>query len=206
MGIQSAASGNRTSCWSTGSLPSMSILGIGRDIFIDDNSKNGPSLGGGIKGYMPQSLPRHDNSNDFAQTRFTLRDSWNTTKYSGQDGSRKTRIVTPFRAVMNAGDVLSRQDYSCGGSCQTPQSIPGVHGIKHHLGSVRGSCVPSVVYSALQMNVLIPAAACNGKFVYDGSDYTTFLKQRAINKNYNDRSFGGNNSSGSQSALRAIRH
>jgi hypothetical protein len=31
------------------------------------------------------------------------------------------------------------------------------------------------------------------------------LKQQALNKNYNDLSFGGDNSSASQSAYRAIR-
>ena len=55
------------------------------------------------------------------------------------------------------------------------------------------------------MNSLVPASACNGKFVYDGSDYTTYLKQRAINKNYNDISFGGDDYSGGQVAMRAIR-
>ena len=51
----------------------------------------------------------------------------------------------------------------------------------------------------------IPAAACNVKYVYDSSDYTTYLKQRAVNKNYNDLSYGGDDSNSSQSAQRAIR-
>jgi hypothetical protein len=203
--IHSAASGNRTTCFTTGGLPSMSLVGLGTNIYINGNPANGVSLGGGLKGLMPQPIIVHNNDSSFARTRFTLKDSWNTTKYSGQNGLRNTRIITPFRAVMNAGDVLSRQEYSCGGTCQTPQSIPGLHGLKQHFGCVSGSCVPSVVYSALQMNLAVPAAACNVKFVYDGSDYTTYLKQRAINKNYNDRSFGGNESSGAQVAMRAIR-
>jgi len=203
--IHSAASGNRTTGFTTGGLPSMSLVGLGTNIYINGNPANGVSLGGGLKGLMPQPIIVHNNDSSFARTRFTLKDSWNTTKYSGQNGLRNTRIITPFRAVMNAGDVLSRQEYSCGGTCQTPQSIPGLHGLKQHFGSVSGSCVPSVVYSALQMNLAVPAAACNVKFVYDGSDYTTYLKQRAINKNYNDRSFGGNESSGAQVAMRAIR-
>ena len=51
-------------------------------------------------------------ADDFAQTRFTLREAWNTTRYSGQDGLGNKRIITPFRAVNNAGDVLSRKNYS----------------------------------------------------------------------------------------------
>jgi hypothetical protein len=61
------------------------------------------------------------------------------------------------------------------------------------------------VYSTYQLDTSIPAAACNVKYVYDSSDYTTYLKQKAINKNYNDLSYGGNDSSGSQSAYRAAR-
>jgi hypothetical protein len=40
--------------------------------------------------------------------------------------------------------------------------------------------------------------------VYDGSDYTRFRKQMAVNRNYNDAGFGGANNA-AQSAIRAIR-
>lgn len=52
----------------------------------------------------------------------------------------------------------------------------------------------------------IPSSTCNVKYVYDGSDYTTFKKNQAINRTYNDYSFGGNASSGSQSAWRRVHH
>ena len=45
----------------------------------------------------------------------------------------------------------------------------------------------------------------NGKYVYDSSDYITYLKQKAVNKNYNDLSNGGDDFKASQSAQRAIR-
>ncbi len=170
------------------------INGVGRDILIT-GSKSGVSLGGGIKGFMPQPIVDHDNSAEFSTTRFTLREAWNTTKYSGQNGLGNKRIITPFRAVNNAGDVLSRKNYSCGGSCQTFQSRPGLSGLRQRFGAIQGMCDQS----------LIPPSACNVKFVYDGSDYTTYLRQRASNKNYNDRSFGGNDYSAQQSAYRAIR-
>jgi hypothetical protein len=51
----------------------------------------------------------------------------------------------------------------------------------------------------------VPSSTCNVKFVYDGSDYTKFKKNQAINRNYNDRSFGGNDYNTSQSAIRHIR-
>ncbi len=66
--------------------------------------------------------------------------------------------------------------------------------------------MPSTAFNSLQLNsVEIPASACNGRFVYDSSDYVTYLKQKAVNKNYNDLSYGGNDNNASQSALRAIR-
>jgi hypothetical protein len=173
------------------------IIGIGKDIptVVKGKATNGIVLGGGIKGRMPQSDVTNYHDDEFAQTRFTLREAWNTTNYSGQNGLGNTRIITPFRAVNNAGDVLSRRNYSCGGSCQTFQSRPNLKGLRQRFGAIQNICDET----------LIPPAACNVKYVYDSSNYTTFLKQQAVNRNYNDRSFGGNDYSTSQSAIRAIK-
>jgi hypothetical protein len=165
------------------------------------------SPGGAIQGWMPQTTQNVDKTYpEFEQIRWTLKEAWNT-KYRGQlrRNGLKQSITTPFRAVNNAGDLLSRDNYSCGGTCQTPQSRPGLHGLRTHFGSVQSSCIPSATYSSLQLINNIPAAACNVKYVYDSSDYTTYLKQRAVNKNYNDYSYGGDDSNSSQSAQRAIR-
>ena len=117
----------------------------------------------------------------------------------------KKPITTPFRAVNNAGDLLSRLNYSCGGSCQSFQSRPGLRGLRNHFGAVQDTCIPSATYSNLQLLSNIPASACNVKYVYDSSDYVTYLKQKAVNKNYNDLTYGGDQSNTSQSAIRAIR-
>ena len=156
---------------------------------------------------MPQEIQNVDKRYpEFEQIRFTLKNAWNTTYPSQLKESGLTRsIVTPFRAINNAGDILSRLNYSCGGTCQTFQSRPNLKGLKQHFGSVQKSCIPSATYSNLQLNDKIPASACNVKYVYDSSDYITFLKQQAVNKNYNDLSYGGDQSKASQSALRAIR-
>ena len=167
--------------------------------------KNSP--GGAIQGWMPQATVDTDKTYiDYEQIRFTLKQSWNTT-YPSQlrESNLKQTITTPFRAVNNAGDILSRLNYSCGGTCQSFQSRPGLNGLKQRFGSIQKTCIPSATYSNLQLNDKIPAAACNVKYVYDSSDYTTYLKQKAVNKNYNDLSYGGNDYSGSQSAYRAIR-
>jgi hypothetical protein len=202
VGVGFSPSSSGRSGWSTGGLGDLVriISGLGYNI---NNKSGAPLLGGGLRGIMPQPLVDHDNSDEFARTRFYLKDAWNTSSVSGS--SHPKRIIGPFRAVNNAGDILSRQDYSCGGTCQSYQSRPGLSGLRGRFGSNSNSCSPSVLYSANQINPGVPASTCNGKFVYDSSDYINFKKKQAINRNFNDRSFGGNESSGAQSAMRAIR-
>lgn len=165
------------------------------------------NAGGAIQGWMPQTTQNVDKRySEYEQIRYTLKNAWNTTYPSQLKRNNLTRsITTPFRAVNNAGDLLSRDNYSCGGTCQTPQSRPGLRGLKNHFGSVSASCTPSAAYNTLQLIKNVPAAACNVKYVYDSSDYITYLKQKAINKNYNDFSNGGDDYKSSQSAQRAIR-
>lgn len=197
IGVSNRRSATGSSGFTTGSLGSLLALvsGIGYPY-----NGPGPKLGGGLPGLMPQPIVDHDNSDQFARTRFTLRDAWNTTSYSGSSNSK--RITTPFRAVNNAGDLLSRQNYSCGGTCQTPQSRPGLNGLRQRFGSTSASCQPSVLWSSLQQDIAIPSSTCNVKWVYDGSDYIRFKKDQAVNRNYNDRSFGGNDYNTSQTAIR----
>ena len=181
--------------------PSNGSGGMASIFVVDKNSS-----GGAIRGYMPQTLIKTDKDyKEFEQIRFTLKQSWNTTYPSQLTKSNKKAIITPFRAVNNAGDLLSREYYSCGGPCQSFQSRPGLKGLSQRFGSVQTTCIPSAIYSQLQLLNNIPASACNVKYVYDSSDYVTYLKQKAVNKNYNDLSYGGDQSNTSQSAIRAIR-
>ena len=152
-------------------------------------------LGQGIPGFIPQATLDTLNNDLFSQTRFTLKQAWNTTYPNQLKSSGLKRVIGPFRAVNNSGDILSRKDYSCGGACQTFQHRPGLFGLRGKFGAIHSVCDGTNV----------PPASCNVKYVYDSSDYITFLKQQAVNKNYNDLSYGGNKYSGSQSAYRAIR-
>jgi hypothetical protein len=163
--------------------------------------------GGAINGYMPKQTQNVDKRyTEFEHIRFTLKNAWNTSyKRQLRQNNIKKSITTPFRAVNNAGDLLSRQNYSCGGTCQTFQSRPGLKGLRTRFGSVQNTCIPSFIGNSLQLINDIPASACNVKYVYDSSDYITYLKQNAVNKNYNDLKYGGNDNSSSQSAIRAIR-
>jgi len=150
-------------------------------------------LGGGFKGIMPIPTEKHENDDEFAQIRFTLKNSWNTNYISQLNGKKAAN--SPYRIVNNAGDLLSRENYSCGGPCQTFQSRPGLHGLRTHFGAIQDLCDGTKV----------PPASCNVKYVADSSDYIRFRKNQAINRNYNDRSFGGDDYSSSQSAYRAVR-
>jgi len=159
-------------------------------------SRGYSTLGKGLKGFIPQkTIDTNDIFSETEQQRFQLKQAWNTNYQSQLITSKRGRVITPFRAVNNSGDILSRKDYSCGGSCQSFQSRPNLRGLKHRFGAMQNSCD----------NTFVPAASCNVKYVYDSSDYLTYLKQKAIVKNYNDLSNGGDDSSTSQSAIRAIR-
>ena len=171
-------------------------------------AKNPSSPGGAIQGYMPQTTQNVDKRYpEYEQIRYTLKNAWNTTYPSQLRAANlpKRTITTPFRAVNNAGDLLSRENYSCGGSCQSFQSRPGLKGLSIRFGATSTSCTPSTAYNTLQLNRSVPSATCNVKWVYDSSDYITYLKQKAVNKNYNDLSYGGDEFKSSQSAQRAIR-
>jgi hypothetical protein len=152
-------------------------------------------LGKGINGFIPQAVTDTNNFDEYAQIRFTLRQAWNNTYPSQLKKSNVKRIITPFRAINNAGDILCREYYSCGGPCQTFQNRPGLFGLRGHFGAIHSHCDGTSV----------PPSACNTKYVYDSSDYITYLRNNAINKNYNDYSNGGDDFNTSQSSIRHVR-
>ena len=155
-------------------------------------SYGGSNLGGGpFDGFSPTQTITNYKSGDDARMRTVLRRGWNTQYARGQVGSYK-RITTPFRAVNNLGDFLSRVDYSCGGPNPSHSNVPGN---SRGIGSIPQRCDGTG----------IAASSCNVKFVPDSSDYTTFKKQRAANYTYNDLKFGGDQSNGSYVFRMAVR-
>lgn len=154
------------------------------------------TLGGGVKGIAPTPVINGTlkGSSELETMRFTLRKAWNGLAASESYNGRAP-AATPFRVVNNAGDYLSRQYYTSGGSNQVTTAKQSI--TSGWRGSAGGVHVNADTTG-------IPSSTCNTKFVYDGSDYTRFRKQMAINRNYNDAGFGGANN-GSQSAIRAIR-
>lgn len=150
------------------------------------------SLGGGpFKGYSPAQTITNYKDSEQTSIRRILRNSWNNQQAVGTVNGNK-RIITPFRAVNNLGDFLSRQNYVCGGSNQVNADKPGW---KSRIGSIISQCDGTGV----------AAGSGNMRYVPDSSDYIRYRKQRAIGKTYNDLKNGGDESNGSYVALMAIR-
>jgi len=150
------------------------------------------SLGGGpYNGFSPkQTINTYKNMDD-ASTRRQLRDSWNTANALGTINNYN-RVITPFRAVNNLGDFLSRKNYNSGGSNQVNADKPGY---KSRIGTLWTNTDSTG----------IPAYSGNPKFVSDSSDYIKFKRQQAANKTYNDLSNGGDDSNGSYVAIMRVR-
>jgi hypothetical protein len=99
-----------------------------------------------------------------------LRSVWNT-NYSCKKNSG--RAIGGFRAVMNAGDYLSRVNSACGGPNQVT-SRPGMMVMSTKDGVVGGPCDQSKP----------PIASTNVKYVYDSSDFTRYRKEKSMNEGY----------------------
>ncbi len=160
------------------------------------------NLGGGFPGIAPTLTGSGGGvdggsgmvgSSERSIERFSLVQAWNGAAATGTINGYQ-RKIGPFRAVYNAGDFLSRPNYTSGGSNQVNNVRGGLTGYKVLGGAIQ----------ARPDTTGIPSATCNPKFVYDGSDYIRFRKLQAINRNYNDYSFGGDQFNTSQSAWRRV--
>lgn len=150
------------------------------------------ALGGGpYNGFSPVQTITNYKDSEQTTIRRILRNSWNNQQAVGTINGKK-RIITPFRAVNNLGDFLSRQNYVCGGSNQVNADKPGW---KNKIGSIISQCDGTGV----------AAGSGNMRHVPDSSDYIRYKKQRAIGKTYNDLKNGGDQSNGSYVSLMAIR-
>jgi hypothetical protein len=152
---------------------------------------NTDKLGGPFRGYSPQQTINNYKDSESVMTRRVLRQSWNTPQ-ARKNMNGYYRVTTPFRAVNNLGDYLSRNNYACGGSNQVNASRPGWKSI---IGNINSVCDGTG----------IAGSYANNRFVSDSSDYTTYRKQNAINHTYNDLTNGGDQSNASYTNLLAVR-
>ena len=151
-------------------------------------------LGGPFTGFSAKQTLLNEKDGHQTSTRTILRNAWNTSYATGKYNGLN-RKIGPFRAVNNAGDFLSRENYKCGGPTPMSKCSIGWCGSKIYLGSQNDQCDSTGV----------PASSTNVRYVYDSSDYITFRRQQALNRNYNDLKNGGDDSNGSYVDLMAIR-
>ena len=157
-------------------------------------------LGGGIHGVQPKLIGGGAGANgssgmDGASTRGlarkVLRIGFGRFNQD-EEGHIVKKVITPFRQAYNAGDPNGYINQSSTG------------GESNHLNSVGLSSSLRVYARASGVKFNGNATfAGNPKFVYAGDDYVRFKKLAAINKTYNDKSFGGDESNASFTSLMA---
>lgn len=205
--------------------------------------KGHPSqLGGGIAGGQPKGGllgggagstggSGMTGSSERGRSRFVLRRAFgNMSLWSnrGDDGKVESggsalamrreggHCITPFRAAMNAGDVLGTRNqipYVSGDGmtwvARPSNQVNNVRrasnaGIKTLSGPVRSKPWKEDAGDVGQAKGSLWSG--NQTYVYDSSDYIRFKKLQAKNSNYNDKSFGGDQNFASQVALGRVRH
>jgi hypothetical protein len=135
--------------------------------------------------------------------RKTFRPSSQTLNKDTVNEKTITSTAGPFRTAMNLGDFLSRQYQSCGGSNQVNGTNSRI--IRPKMGGCVSNNSCGIAINGITP-LEIPLKGGNTKYVSDSSLYTQYKTLESINRNYNDTSFGGNNSNGSYTFINAVRH
>ena len=164
---------------------------------------NPTSLGGGKKGSQPllfgQTVSGGEKSNARRQiVRAFGNQVIKGLKNNGKDVSPalySKNILGPFRTATNAGDVVTRNI--------TPTNIKYGREANQVNGNNISRLSPS--YGGITRNGDAMYAG-NPKYIYDSSDYIRFRKLQAINRNFNDSSYGGDKNNQAQSVIIRVRH
>lgn len=134
---------------------------------------------------------------------------------SGTDSYSGIQVNHTYRSAMCAGDPLYRKNKSCGGSNQVSNAVRGMSNSAAR--NRTAGAIPSDgcgktttwVKAGSQLSFTTsnngsenPIWSGNAQYVADSSSFTRFRKNTATNNNYNDISFGGNDSSAAQVAFR----
>jgi hypothetical protein len=168
---------------------SSSFTGLGQNVMNFNLGGRKPTKS--FQGISPQQTITNFKSSEETALRKVLVKSWNNPYATGKVNGYN-RVTTPFRAVNNLGDFLGRKNYVCGGPNPTQKTRSFYQG---RIGAIISQCD----------NTKIPASSCNVKYVPDSSDYITYKKQRACMQNYNDLTFGGDQSNASYVAEMGVR-
>ena len=155
-------------------------------------------LGGNSKGKQPMLHGHMDGGNDRALSRKYLSRAFGNMVNSGLGTSPllyKNNVLGPFKTAFNAGDVVTNKiepnNIKYG---KLPNQVGG-----NNLSrvQVRGDGTSGQNGNAMYSG--------NPKYVHAGSDYIRFKKLQALNKSYNDKSYGGASNSQSQHAINRVR-
>ena len=155
-------------------------------------------LGGNSKGIQPMLHGHMDGGNDRALSRKYLSRAFGNMINKGLGTSPllyKNNVLGPFKTAFNAGDVVTNKiepnNIKYG---KLPNQVGG-----NNLSrvQVRGDGTSGQNGNAMYSG--------NPKYVHAGSDYIRFKKLQALNKSYNDKSYGGASNSQSQHAINRVR-
>ena len=161
-----------------------SILGGGVPGAMPKGGLLGGGAGGGRAGYSGM-----EGGGQREIQRLTLRRAFGNTKFPGNPS-----IITPFRRYFNAGDTNGTVNSYPSRLLGVTNQVTGNRMVSQLHATGGGNHYGNAFYSG------------NQKYVYDSSNYVSFRKLKAINKNYNDSSFGGASRSSVAEALRRVRN
>jgi hypothetical protein len=163
-------------------------------------------LGGGIPGGQPKGgLVGGGSGGRFSGTgiegggqreleRVTLRRVLGFTLFPGQTQTSQLPI-TPFRRYFNAGDTAGTVNSATSSLLGRPPNQVGASSMVSRLNANYGGV----------RNNGEAFFTGNPKYVYDSSNYVRFKKLQAVNRNYNDSSYGGENGTTVKQALTRVR-
>jgi hypothetical protein len=159
-------------------------------------------LGGGVPGAMPKggllgggagggrgSNSGMEGGQERELARVTLRRVLGNTRFPGNPN-----VITPFRRYFNAGDTNGTVNSYPSRLLGTPNQVTGYSMVSRIHAHGGGNHFGDAYFSG------------NQKYVYDSSNYVRYKKLFAVNKNYNDSSFGGVSKSTVAEALRRVRN
>ena len=164
-----------------------SLRSLGKQPFVTDNRGN-PQCGHNLRFIFQES--------ENPRSREILRRAFgnDVIRFKNKDNffPQKSARLTPFRIAFNAGDTnaqhLSIPDEDLQNPPPNQINRPSMNGNRLSLGDGINVKKNGSYYSG------------NPSFVYDGSDYTRYKKLAAINRNYRDITFGGDEHNASQTA------
>ena len=175
------------------------------------------------KGCTPH-LRFKDGDNDLAMSRKILKQSNNLvfsnsnvhqTPINNTPTNDRNKGLTPFRALMNAGDPRNTNNAYVIGNANCVKEGCGLNTLYVNAINQVSSTKRASNAAAVRMGGSVPTNASktesslwtgNNKWVYDGSDYITFKKLQAKNRNFNDKTWGGDRHNSSVVALGRVRH